>query len=282
MSCPITPHVERLVDLAIEEDLGRGDVTTESLMLHGITGEGRIVAQEDLVVCGLDLALYVFARVGPELRVSPLVADGDEIKAGAELVVVNGPFEPMLQAERTVLNFLQHMSGVATQTRRYVRMVSATGAKARVVDTRKTLPGWRVLEKYAVASGGGGNHRADLGSGVLIKDNHIAACGVWEAVTRARKLAPHPLRIEVEVTSLAELTDALEAGADIVLLDNMDVQTLAAAVTLAKGRALTEASGNVSLDTVSAIVLTGVDFVSVGKLTHSARAVDLSMEITRK
>jgi nicotinate-nucleotide pyrophosphorylase (carboxylating) len=282
MNCPITPHVERLVDLAIEEDLGRGDVTTQSLMLGALSGEGRVVAREEVVACGLDMAIYVLARIGPELRVSALVADGDEVKAGGELLVVTGPLEPMLQAERTVLNFLQRMSGVATLARRYVKLVAATGARARVVDTRKTVPGWRMLDKYAVACGGASNHRADLGSGVLIKDNHVAACGVWEAVTRARRLAPHPLRIEVEVTTLAELTEALEAGADIVLLDNMDPALMAEAVGMARGRALTEASGNVSLDTLAAIALTGVDLISVGKLTHSARAVDLSLEVTRK
>jgi nicotinate-nucleotide pyrophosphorylase (carboxylating) len=278
--CPITPHIERLVDLAIEEDLGRGDVTTDTLLLDTVQAEGRILAKEEVVICGLDVASYVFARVGPELALSVLVADGDEVPAGTELVVITGPVAPMLQAERTALNFLMRMSGVATAARRYVKLVSGTGAKARVVDTRKTVPGWRVLDKYAVACGGGGNHRPDLGSGVLIKDNHIAACGsVWEAVTRARRLAPHTLRVEVEVTTLRELEEALEAKPDVVLLDNMDVDTLGRAVQLVAGRVLTEASGGVTRETLAAIALTGVDLISVGALTHSARAADLSMEI---
>jgi nicotinate-nucleotide pyrophosphorylase (carboxylating) len=283
MHCPITPQIERLVELAIEEDVGRGDVTTRSLLLEDTTAEGRILAREELVVCGLELVEYVFARIGPELNLSVLVADGEEVSTGAELVLVSGPASPMLMAERTALNFLQHLSGVATATRRYVKLVSATGAKARVVDTRKTLPGWRILDKWAVTCGGGANHRVDLGSGVLIKDNHIAACGsVWEAVKRARRLAPHTLRVEVEVSSLAQLDEALEAGADIIMLDNMSDEQLAQAVQRADGRALLEASGGIHLETIAAVALTGVDLVSVGRLTHSARAVDISMEIVGK
>ena len=279
-SCPITPHIERLVDLTIEEDLGRGDVTTEALLLDGVLAEGQIVAKESLVVCGMDMAEYVFARIGPDLRISSLVSDGDEIAAGAELMVVTGSAAQMLQAERAALNFLMRMSGVATATRQFVSLVSKAGGRAKVVDTRKTLPGWRVLDKYAVACGGGGNHRVDLGSGVLIKDNHIAACGsVWEAITRARRHAPHTLRIEVEVTNLEELAEALEAAPDILLLDNMEPGMLEEAVSIVDGRALTEASGGVNVDTLAAVARSGVDLVSVGALTHSARAVDLSMRI---
>lgn len=279
-SCPLTPHVERLVDLAIEEDLGRGDVTTDALMLDEVKAEGQIIAKEELVICGLDLAEYVFARVGPRLRVSTLVSDGDELSAGDEVLVIDGDAPSMLQAERTALNFLQRLSGVATATRQFVTLISKAGGSARVVDTRKTLPGWRVLDKYAVACGGGGNHRADLGSGVLIKDNHIAACGsVWEAVTRARRLAPHTLRVEVEVSSLAELDEALEATPDVVLLDNMTPEQLEEAVERVDGMVLTEASGGVNEDTLTAVARSGVDLVSVGALTHSARAVDLSMRI---
>jgi len=283
MHCPITPQVERLVELAIEEDLGRGDVTTNSLLLEDIVTEGRILAREDLVVCGLELAEYVFARIGPELNLAFLVADGEEVSAGAELILITGPATAMLMAERTALNFLQRLSGVATETRRYVKLVSATGAKARVVDTRKTLPGWRILDKWAVACGGGGNHRVDLGSGVLIKDNHIVAAGsVWEAVKRAQRLAPHTLRIEVEVSNLDQLDEALEAGADIIMLDNMGEDLLAQAVSRTDGRALLEASGGINRDSVAAVALTGVDLVSVGRLTHSARSVDISMEIVAK
>lgn len=282
MNCPITPNIERLVELAIEEDLGRCDVTTDAMMIDDTAAQGRILAREDLVICGLELAEYTFMRIGPELSLSPLVADGDEITAGTELLLITGPAAPMLQAERVALNFLMRMSGVATLTRRYVRLVSATGAKARVVDTRKTLPGWRMLDKYAVSCGGGGNHRADLGSGVLIKDNHIAACGaVWEAVTRARRTAPHSLRIEVEVSTMEQIDEALDAGADVILLDNMDTEQLALAVQRVGGRALTEASGGVTLDSVAAVAVTGVDIISVGRLTHSARSVDISMDVTQ-
>ncbi len=283
MHCPITPQVERLVEFAIEEDLGRGDVTTDSLLLEETAAEGRILAREELVVCGLELTEYVFARIGPELNLSILVTDGEEVSDGTELILVNGSAAAMLMVERTALNFLQRLSGVATTTRRYVKIVSATGAKARVVDTRKTLPGWRILDKWAVSCGGGGNHRVDLGSGVLIKDNHIAACGsVWEAIKRAQRLAPHTLRIEVEVSNLAQLDEALEAGADIIMLDNMNEDQLSQAVQRTDGRALLEASGGINRDTVAAVALTGVDLVSVGRLTHSARSVDISMEIIEK
>lgn len=276
--CPITPHIERLVDLAIEEDLGRGDITTNVMLLEGVQGQGTILSKEPAVICGMDVAGYVFGRVGPRLQISPLVVDGDEVPAGAEVLAVTGPVASLLEAERTALNFLQRMSGVATLTRRMVRLVAAHGTKARLVDTRKTIPGWRVLDKYAVACGGGRNHRADLGSGVLIKDNHIAAAGsLWEAVKRAKRLAPHTLRIEVEVTNLGELREALDAGADAVLLDNMGLPEMAEAVRVTAGRALLEASGGVTEDRLRAIAETGVDLISAGALTHSARAVDLSL-----
>lgn len=279
-SCPITPHIEHLVELAIEEDLGRGDATTNALLLEDVDAEGQIVAKESLVVCGLDVAAYVFARVGPGLRFSSLVSDGDEVSTGTELLVVTGSAAQILQGERVALNFLMRMSGVATATHQFVGLVSKAGGTARVVDTRKTLPGWRVLDKYAVACGGGGNHRADLGSGILIKDNHIASCGsVWEAVTRAKRHAPHTLRIEVEVTTIRELEEALEAEPDIVLLDNMSPEMLEEAVALVNGRALTEASGGVNVDTLASVARSGVDLVSVGALTHSARSVDLSMRV---
>lgn len=281
--CLITPHIEALVNLAIEEDLGRGDVTTAAMALEGVRGKGIILAKEPVVVSGLDVATAVFGRIGPQLRLSPLVVDGDEVPTGGEILVMTGSVAPMLEAERTALNFLQRLSGVATLTRRLVRLLAATGTKARVVDTRKTLPGWRVLDKHAVRCGGGANHRVDLASGVLIKDNHIAAAGsVWEAVTRARRLAPHTLRVEVEVTTLAELDEALQARPDVILLDNMDLETLAQAVEIVGGRALTEASGGVTEETLPDIARTGVDLISMGALTHSARAVDLSMDILRQ
>jgi nicotinate-nucleotide pyrophosphorylase (carboxylating) len=272
--------VERLVEMALEEDLGRGDVTTNTVLLEPKAAEARLIARQDLVVCGLDLAAYVFARVDPSIQFSALVADGDDVTQGSEIAVVPGPAVGLLAAERLVLDFLMHLSGIATLTRKYVRLVTATGSKAKVCDTRKTIPGWRILEKYAVGTGGGHNHRMDLGSGILIKDNHIAACGsVWEAVQRAKKLAPHNLRIEVEVRSVEELEDALEAGAEAVLLDNMTPDQLSEAVSRVDGRAVTEASGGVDLDTVAQIALSGVDLISVGRLTHSAPAADVAMEL---
>ncbi len=280
LGCPITPHVEALVELAIEEDLGRGDITTQSVMLEPLESQARITARQDLVICGLELAAYVFARVDPSLQFSPLAADGDDVSKGQEVALISGPTACLLAAERLALDFLMRMSGVATITRKYVRIVTATGAQAKVVDTRKTIPGWRVLDKYAVAKGGGQNHRMDLGSGILIKDNHIAACGsVWETVCRARKLAPHGLRIEVEVRTMDELDQALDAGADIVLLDNMSIEEIAASVEKAKGRALTEASGGINIDTIAGIAMTGVNMISIGRLTHSAPAVDLAMDL---
>lgn len=283
MGCPITPHVEHLVEMALEEDLGRGDVTTQTVLLEPQSAEARIVARRKLVICGLDLAAYIFARVDPAIQFSALMADGDDVEKGQEVAVVPGPASGLLAAERLALNFLMRLSGIATLTRKYVRLVTATGSKSRVCDTRKTLPGWRVLDKYAVVTGGGSNHRMDLGSGVLIKDNHISACGsVWEAVQRARKLGPHNLRIQVEVRNLEELDQALEAGADGVLLDNMELEQIATAVSKIDGRALTEVSGGVDLDTVAKIALTDVDMISVGRLTHSAPAVDLALELNAR
>lgn len=283
MGCPITPHVEKLVEMALEEDLGRGDVTTDTVLLEPCESEGRIVARQDLVICGLELAAYVFARVDPSVQFSALVADGDNVPNGEEVALVTGPAAGLLAAERLALDFLMRMTGVATLTRKYVRTVTAIGTSTKIADTRKTIPAWRVLDKYAVTTGGGFNHRMDLGSGVLIKDNHIAACGsVWESVQRAKKLAPHGLRVEVEVQSLEELEAALEAGADIVLLDNMSIEQLSAAVKLTNDRALTEASGGVDLRTVADIARTGVDLISVGKLTHSAPAADLAMDLAAK
>ena len=283
MVCPITPHVEALIDSAIEEDLGRGDITTHTVLLEPRECEARIIARDDLVICGLELAAYIFARVDPSLRFSALVNDGDDVSQNQEVALIVGSAIGLLAAERLALNFLMRMSGVATLTRRYVRLVTATGSQSRVVDTRKTIPGWRILDKYAVAKGGGHNHRTDLGSGILIKDNHIAACGsVWEAVCRARKLAPHGLQVEVEVQTLEELNQALDAGADIVLLDNMSIEELTEATKKAKGRAITEASGNVNPDTIARIAMTGVDIISIGRLTHSAPAVDLAMDLQVK
>ncbi len=280
MGCPITPHVERLVDLAIEEDLGRGDATARAEVIGPVTARARILTKEACVVCGLDLAEYVMTRVDPGIQFDALVPDGEEVPANTPIAAIDGSARGILAAERTALNFLMHLSGIATLTRRYVRLVAATNAKARVVDTRKTTPAWRLLEKYAVATGGGLNHRMDLASGVLIKENHIAIAGsVRDAVTRAKKLATHTVRIEVEVQNLEELHEAIEAGADIVLLDNMTPDQISQAVAESGGKVILEASGGIDTTTVAKVAIAGVDYISIGRLTHSAPAADLSLLI---
>jgi nicotinate-nucleotide pyrophosphorylase (carboxylating) len=274
----VSPAVETLINLALEEDLGRGDVTSEAIFSPDDRAAGRIIAKEPLTVAGVAVARAVFARVDSALRFDAVVADGARLEPGQTVAEVGGPTCSLLGAERTALNFLQRLSGVATLTRRFVDAVA--GTKARVVDTRKTTPGWRALDKAAVLAGGGSNHRADLGSGVLIKDNHIVACGsVRAAVERARARAPHSLRVEVEVTARAQIAEALAAGADIVLLDNMTPLDVRACVDEIAGRALVEVSGGVNLDTIRSYAEAGPDLISVGALTHSARAVDLSLEL---
>jgi nicotinate-nucleotide pyrophosphorylase (carboxylating) len=278
----LSPAVMQLVDLAIEEDLGRGDVTSAAIFDgDGGPATGVLLAKDDLVVYGFAVAQAVFARVSPALRLAPRVGDGAFVTKGTLIADVAGPVVPLLAAERPALNFLQRLSGVATASRRFAEAVQ--GTRARVIDTRKTTPGWRLLEKSAVAAGGCVNHRADLGSGVLIKDNHIAAAGgVGAAVGRARSRAPHGLKIEVEVTNLAELDEALAARADIVLLDNMSLELLAQAIPRAHaGGALIEVSGNVRLETVRAIAELGPDLISSGSITHSARAADISLDLDR-
>jgi len=273
------PSVRRLIELALDEDLGRGDVTTACTVGAADTAAvADMNARRDLVVFGLDVATAVFAMVDPRITVERRAADGDRVGPGAILLAIAGPASSVLAAERTALNFVQRLSGVATTARRYADAV--IGTAARVVDTRKTTPGFRVLEKAAVLAGGCYNHRFDLGSGILIKDNHVVACGsVTAAVERARDRAPHPLRIEVEVTDLGELDQALAAGAEVVLLDNMtpDQVRVAAARAHAAGVKV-EVSGGVTLDTIAAYAGAGADLISVGALTHSAPAVDIGLD----
>jgi nicotinate-nucleotide pyrophosphorylase (carboxylating) len=274
------PGVRRLIELALDEDLGRGDVTTACTVgPDGGALTAQMTARQPLVLFGLDVAVAVFDAVDGRLRCRRLAADGDAVGPGISVLEVTGPAASILQAERTALNFVQRLSGVATQARRFADAVA--GTKARVVDTRKTTPGYRVLEKAAVLAGGCGNHRFDLGSGILIKDNHIVACGsVAAAVTRARATAPHPLRIEVEVENLAQLDAAIGAGAEVVLLDNMTVEQVVEAARLAHASGvLVEVSGNVNLSTVRAYAEAGADLVSAGALTHSAPAVDLGLDM---
>jgi nicotinate-nucleotide pyrophosphorylase (carboxylating) len=276
-----TPAVQRLLDLALEEDVGRGDVTTASVIDETQEAEADIIAGERAVVCGLGVVEAVFTRFDWRTRVRMKVADGDPVPPATVVASVRGPAAALLAGERTALNFLQRLSGVATLTQAFV--AAAEGAKLRITDTRKTTPGVRALEKYAVRVGGGANHRADLSSGILIKDNHVALVGsVREAVRRARARAPHGLRIGVEVDTLAQLDEAVEAGAEVVLLDNFASRDLIEAVKRVRERSpriLLEASGGVTLDRIREISKTGVDVISIGALTHSARAIDFSFAI---
>lgn len=266
-----------LIDLALEEDAGLGDVTSRAIFPAKHRSRAVIDAKQDLVICGLEVAATVFARVDPALKVKLLAKDGDRVKRGAAVLRVEGPTVALLTAERTALNFMQRLSGIATVTRRYVD--AAQGSSLVVLDTRKTTPTLRVLEKYAVRAGGGTNHRFALDDGILIKDNHIALAGGVLAALQRMRHAAEDMVIEVEVRTLEELDVALEAGATRILADNMDLATLAETVRRARKRAQVEVSGGVTLDRIPEIAATGADFVSVGALTHSAPAVDLSFKI---
>jgi nicotinate-nucleotide pyrophosphorylase (carboxylating) len=271
--------LDSLCDRALSEDLSGGDITTAALVDESARAVGRALAKTPLVVAGGDVFARVFYRVDPGVRVEQLVSDGTKAQPGDILFIVEGPTASLLMAERTALNFVQRLSGIATLTAEYVDAVP-TGLPLRIVDTRKTTPGLRALERAAVRSGGGKNHRNDLGSAVLIKDNHIAAAGsVTEALKRARAFTPHGSKLEVEVETLAELDEALAAGADIVLLDNFKPADVTDAVGRARGKALLEVSGGVTVDRIADLARAGVDVVSVGALTHSARAADISLEI---
>jgi nicotinate-nucleotide pyrophosphorylase (carboxylating) len=276
-----TPAVQRILDLALEEDVGRGDVTSAAVIDESQEAEAEIVSRERAVVCGLGVVEAVFTRFDWRTRVRMKVADGDPVQPGAVVASVRGPAVALLAGERTALNFLQHLSGIATVTQAFV--AAAEGAKLRVTDTRKTTPGLRALEKYAVRVGGGASHRSDLASGVLVKDNHIALVGsVREAVRRARANAPHTLRIVVEVDDLNQLDEAIEAGAEGILLDNFQTRDIADAVKRVRERrpqTVVEASGGITLDRIREISKTGVDVISVGSITHSARAINFSCEI---
>jgi nicotinate-nucleotide pyrophosphorylase (carboxylating) len=276
----VSLHADTLIRLALEEDLRTGDLTSEATIELASRSEAIALAKAPTVVSGLAAFARTFELVDPSVVVNPEVAEGSRVDAGTVLARVLGPTRSLLAAERTALNILQRTCGTATLTRRFVDKVAGTGA--RILDTRKTTPGMRGLQKEAVRAGGGHNHRCGLDSGVLIKDNHLAACGsIQEAVARARLRAPHGLKIEVEVSSLEALDLALAAGADVVLLDNLDLGETSRAVARVRacGReVLVEASGNMTLDRVRAVAETGVDLISVGALTHSAPAADISLE----
>ncbi|MGH6817313.1 MAG: carboxylating nicotinate-nucleotide diphosphorylase [Methylovirgula sp.] len=270
--------IEPLARAALLEDLGQaGDITTNAVVPPEARAEAAFVARKPGIVAGLDLAVLSFELLDPAIEVGVEKPDGGKIASGETIAVVRGRARGILTAERTALNFLCHLSGVATATAAVVAAVK--GSKAQIVCTRKTIPGLRALEKYAVRVGGGANHRFGLDDAVLIKDNHIAiAGGVTEALRRARQNVGHMVKIEVEVDSLAQLREALAFGVDAVLLDNMDPKTLTEAVALVGGRAITEASGGVSLDNVATIAACGVDLISLGRLTHSAAALDIGLD----
>ena len=276
----ISPHLDRLIDLALEEDLGSGDVTTQALIPPELQGEAQIRAKETLVVAGLQVAARVFGKLDVEINFAAAVDDGQEVAKGTVLVRLTGPVASILTGERVALNFLQRLSGIATFTRQMVAQVG--GTTAALMDTRKTTPGWRVLEKYAVRLGGGRNHRLGLYDGVLIKNNHLTAVGsIREAVRLAKAQAHNLLKIEVEVTDLEGLEEALNAGADLILLDNMDDATLRRAVEINRGRALLEASGSMTKERLTKVAATGVNLISMGALTHSAPAVDIHLRLIR-
>ncbi len=275
---PITAHLATLIDLALGEDLGTGDLTSQALPNREQKAVANFVAREPLVVSGLSVAALVFTRLDPSCQIKAQVAEGSRVKKGAVLARVEGPLGSLLSAERCALNFLRHLSGIATLTRRYHQTLSGTGCT--LLDTRKTTPGFRALEKAAVRAGGGANHRMGLFDGVMIKDNHIAASqSIRQAVSAARKQIPPTVKIEVECDNLKQVRAALAAGAELIMLDNMSHAQMRKAVALIAGRAQTEASGNLTLATVRAAAECGVDFVSVGALTHSAPNADIALDL---
>ncbi len=268
--------LDDIIRNALHEDIHTGDLTTQAMLSGPRPTSARLLAKEEMTVAGLAAAARVFTLQDSTVSFDPFCCDGERIAAGKELARISGDASVLLQGERVALNLLQRMSGIATLTARYVQAVQGTAA--RIVDTRKTTPGLRILEKYAVRVGGGVNHRTGLYDGILIKENHIAAAGgITEAIRRARAYIPHTLKIEIETETVAQVEEALAAGADIIMLDNMDCATMRRCVGLIAGQALVEASGGVNLETVRAIAETGVDIISVGALTHSPRAMDISM-----
>lgn len=279
---PSLSRIKSVVVKALEEDLGQGDITTESLISPQLMGKASLLVKSRGVLAGIQVAEMAFVQVDHSIRFDRLSQDGMPVEPGDRVATITGKVASILKAERVALNFLQHLSGVATETSKYVEAVSGTSAK--ILDTRKTTPGLRLFEKYAVKMGGGQNHRAGLGDQVLIKDNHLEALHseditLGDAVRKARENTPLTVTIEVEVETVKQAKEAVAAGADIVLLDNMSVDEMKRAVKAVKGYTLTEASGGITLDNVHAVAKTGVDFISIGALTHSARALDISLEL---
>jgi len=277
------PELEDLIERSLDEDLSGSDITSDALIPAHVKGTANFMIKAPGTLAGMEVARLVFDIIDPFIKLSSLMADGNRVKPGDIVARVEGDVTGILRGERTALNFLQHLSGIATQTSQYVDAVR--GLPVKILDTRKTLPGLRLLEKYAVSVGGGANHRMNLGDMVLIKDNHIAVLrrrglSIAEIVRQARNKTPQNIRIEIETTNPEEAAEAAGAGADIVMLDNMNLDQMRQAVSLVGHKAIVEASGGVSLDNVRLIAETGVDWISVGSLTHSARALDISMKLT--
>ena len=278
----LTPDVRDLIDRALSEDQVFNDPTTSAIIPAGLTASGVIRAEAQGVLAGVEVSLEVFRRLDPRLETAAVMDDGSILSPGDSISRINGDAGSILRAERTALNFIQRMSGIATETSQYVKAVE--GLKARIVDTRKTAPGLRALDKYAVRAGGGANHRMSLADGILVKDNHIAALrprgfGLGDTARLALERASHTIKVEVEVTNLEELQEALEAGAHIIMLDNMSLEEMRRAVEIVNGRAVIEASGGINLETVRPVAETGVDLISVGGLTHSVMSLDISLDL---
>lgn len=279
---PTEQEIDAIISTALEEDLHNGDVTSAALIPETLSGRATVLIKEKGVLAGINIAARVFQRIDNSLDVTILIKDGTPVNPGDVAAVISGSVISLLKAERTALNFLQRMSGIASLTAQYVAEVKGTAAG--IYDTRKTTPGLRVLEKYAVRMGGGHNHRRDLGEAVLIKDNHIAALratgmNLKQIIEKGRQNAPQDMIIEVEVTSEAEAAEALEGGADIIMLDNMGTRMMKRVVAMVKGRAKLEASGGITLKNIREVALTGVDMISIGALTHSYKALDISLEM---
>jgi len=276
-------QIEHIIDSALAEDLSLGDITTEAIIAPDQMGQAYISSRSAGVLAGIDIASMIFHKLDHELIFDVLVKDGHEVLAGDRLALIQGRIASILKAERSALNFLQHLSGIATETARYVKAVDGTGTS--IMDTRKTTPGLRLLEKYAVKTGGGKNHRQNLGDGVIIKDNHLSALScngisLSKAVRMARQHAPHTVKIEVEVENIAQAREALHAGADIIMLDNMSPDDMRIVVERVDGTAIIEASGGITLDNVRLVADTGVDLISIGALTHSVKALDIGLDLT--
>ncbi|MBZ4645497.1 MAG: NadC [Clostridia bacterium] len=268
--------VDEIISKALSEDIGTGDITTASTIPKDQKISGKFIAKEAGVICGLEVVKKVFEKIDGEIIMIPHVTDGERVNKGDLIAEIKGPAVGVLTGERVALNFLQRLSGISTKTAQLLEEVK--GTKAKITDTRKTTPGLRVLEKYAVRVGGGVNHRFNLSDGILIKDNHIKAAGsITNAIAAARKNAPHTLKIEVEVESMEQIEEALEAGADIIMLDNMGTEEMKKAVARINGRALVEASGNMGEKDLREVADTGVDLISVGALTHTVKAMDISL-----